>query len=468
MNSTPSNAEFERLCDAAIDGCASAEQLRQLEELVLASPERRKQYAKAAALHGLLCLAGSEALDHGRAAPDARPLTGDAEKNWRSWLRPAGVGALAASLLLALGLWYVSSLNRDSSFAQLESMSGCLWEESATPTRQGQRIGVGQFRLAEGIAAIRFDNGARVDLEGPAHVELVGRDRCHLHSGKLVVTVENGFKGFVVETPNGRLIDQGTSFGVSVLEDGASVVEVFDGQVDVVHRVSGESRSLREESAVRLLPTMIVDELEYAPPAAQGETDALQVTTATGRGADCWMWRNPDKGIGRGPLLLVRMAQPRFWRFDRRICLRFDLSGLSTADVERATLRLTATPSGRGFASKSPDTTFAAYGVSDDSSDAWSPDGMSWQELPGMVDDTSQAGAVRLLGRFTIPKGQQTGSFVVEGGALTELVKGDANQLVSIVVVSETEATKGTLTHAFASSRHETLRAPTLRLWFDE
>ena len=144
------------------------------------------------------------------------------------------------------------------------------------------------------------------------------------------------------------------------------------------------------------------------------------------------------------------------------------MSGVPTADVESATLRLTATPSGRGFASKSPDTTFAAYGVLDDALDAWSPEGMSWQELPGIIDDASRASTVRFLGRFTIPKGQQSGSFLIEGDELTELVKGDVNQLVSIVVVSETEATKGTLTHAFASSRHETLRAPTLRLWFDE
>ena len=389
-----------------------------------------------------------------------------------SWIRPASLGALAATLLLAVSLWCWSSLNRDVSFAQLESMSGCLWAESATSTHQGQRIGVGHFRLAEGIAAIRFDNGTKVDLEGPAHVELLAQDRCQLHSGKLVVTVENDFTGFMVETPNGRLIDQGTSFGVSVEEDGVSVVEVFDGRVDVVHRVSGESRSLGEEAAVRLLPKTIIDESEYTPPATHEETNVLQVTTATGRGADCWIWRNPDKGVGPGPLLLARTAQQRFSRLDRRICLRFDLSDIPTADVERATLRVTATPSGSGFASKSFDTTFAAYGVVDNSLDNsldnWSPEQLSWQQLPGVIDDASQASAVRLLGRFTIPKGQQSGTFVVEGHELTELVRDDSNQLVSIVFVSETEGKKGTLTYAFAGSSHETLRAPTLRLWFEK
>lgn len=387
-----------------------------------------------------------------------------------SWIRPASVGALAACLLLAVGLWIWPSPNRDVSFARLESMSACLWEESATPTRQGQRIGGGHFRLAQGIATIKFDNGARVDLEGPAHVELLGQDHCQLHRGKLVVTIDNDFKGFVVETPNGRLIDQGTSFGVSVEPDGASVVEVFDGRVDVVHRVSGESRSLSEEATVRLLPKTIIDESEYIPPATHEEDGGLQVTTATGLGADCWIWRNPEKRIGHGPVLFARKARPKFRQFDQRICLRFDLSGLRTSDVGRATLQLTATPSGRGFASKSPDTTFAAYGVLDSSLDEWSPDQMSWPELPGVLDDMddpSQANAVRLLGRFTIPKGQQSGSFLIEGRELAELVRSDSNQLVSVVIVSETEAMKGTLWYAFASSRHDTLRPPTLRLWFE-
>ena len=169
--------------------------------------------------------------------------------------------------------------------------------------------------------------------------------------------------------------------------------------------------------------------------------------------------------IGRGPLLFAWRSRPKWSQHDRRICLRFDLSGLPTANVEKVTLQLTAAPSKVGFASKSADTTFAAYGILDDTLDNRSLDELSWQELPGIIDD--EASAVRLLGRFTIPKGQQFGTFVVEGHELTELVRSETNQLVSIVLASETEATKGMLMHAFAGSDHETLRAPTLRLWFE-
>lgn len=55
--------------------------------------------------------------------------------------------------------------------------------------------------------------------------------------------------------------------------------------------------------------------------------------------------------------------------YDRRIHLRFDLSNVTTADAERATLQLTATPSGIGFVSRTPDSTFSVYGVTDDALD---------------------------------------------------------------------------------------------------
>ncbi|WP_338020133.1 FecR domain-containing protein [Rhodopirellula sp. P2] len=73
-----------------------------------------------------------------------------------------------------------------------------------------------------------------------------------------MITVRDGLRGFVVDTPNGRLIDQGTSFGVSVKSGGASVVEVFDGQVDIEVAATGETRSLTEQTSAWLLPQQIL------------------------------------------------------------------------------------------------------------------------------------------------------------------------------------------------------------------
>jgi hypothetical protein len=253
-------------------------------------------------------------------------------------------------------------------------------------------------------------------------------------------------------------------------QHGASVVEVFDGFVDVKHRTSGEQRRLDEDAAVRLLPKKIVDEAEYQPPPTAEDSGDVQIATTAAQGADCSFRRDHQHQhrIAQSPLLLARTFRPKLSRFDMRICLRFDLSNLPTADIEKVRLQLTAAPSGKGFASKSTDTTIAAYGILNDTLDGWSPDTVLWDELPGVIDDPAQAKIVRLLGRFTIPKGQQSGNFRIEGRELTELVRNESNQLLSIVLVSETESRRGMMLNAFASSHHETLRPPTLHLWLDQ
>lgn len=382
----------------------------------------------------------------------------------RGRIRLGRLAGLAAVLLFAVGLTNWMWKDPAPSFARIDSVSNCLWRAETTPARDDGRIGAGHFRLAAGVAAIRFDNGARVDLEGSSHLEVLSADHCRLHGGKLVVTVENDFKGFTVDTPNGRFVDQGTSFGVTVDDDGAAMVEVFDGLVDVKHRVSGEERQLVEDASVRLLAEGIAEGSDFEPPSVEELTTSVQVTTTSDDGADCSFRRDHSHRVAKSPLLIATSHRVKQNRFDRRICLRFDLRDVSTTNVGNVRLQLTATPSGKGFASKSTDTVIAAYGVVDDTLDDWSADDVRWEELPGLVDDPSQSDRVRLLGRFTIPQGQQTGNFGVEGRVLTDLVRNDSNKQLSIILIAETESKKGMLIHAFASSYHQTLRPPTLHL----
>ncbi|TWT80214.1 FecR protein [Planctomycetes bacterium CA13] len=458
-----SSAELDRLIELASayreDRIGDAE-VAELDMMLSESPAALDAFVEI----GMLVADLSQAQNVGPANSDNHShLHNDAAP--RSSIRFVSVVVLAASLLLAVGLWSWLSNRPAPSFARLESVSNCLWRETATPARVGGRIGVGHFRLAEGVATIRFDNGAQVDLEGSSHLEVLGQDHCQLHSGKLVVTVENDFKGFTVDTPHGQFIDQGTSFGVTVEDDGASVVEVFDGFVDVKHRTSGQQRRLAEDAAVRLLPKEMVDEAEYEPPPTVEDSGDVQIASTAAQGADCSLRRDHQHRKVKSPLLVARTSRPALSRFDTRICLRFDLTNVRTADANKASLQLTATPSGKGFASQSTDTVIAAYGIIDDTLDHWLPDKVLWNELPGVIDNPWQSNSVRLLGHFTIPKGQQSGNFRVEGPELTKLLKNDSNGLLSIVLVSETESRKGMMVNAFASSHHDSLRPPTLHLW---
>jgi hypothetical protein len=76
---------------------------------------------------------------------------------------------------------------------------------------------------------------------------------------------------------------------------------------------------------------------------------------------------------------------------------------------------------------------------------------------------------VRELGRFTIPRGIQTGSFGIEGEALEAFLNEDGNRRATLLIVRETSETRGGgLVHAFASSRHPSLAPPTLKLRVSE
>ena len=147
----------------------------------------------------------------------------------RVWLQVGRIVlATAAVTLIAM---FISSIFRSpasdtKTYASLHAINGTRWVSASVPTSLGSRIGSGSLKLAAGLVTVQFDVGAVVELEGPADFELISPVRCRLISGKLLATVRTDFKGFVVETPNAILTDQGTSFCVSVGQDGESKMQV--------------------------------------------------------------------------------------------------------------------------------------------------------------------------------------------------------------------------------------------------
>jgi hypothetical protein len=77
-------------------------------------------------------------------------------------------------------------------------------------------------------------------VEGPAELEVFDEDRVLLHKGLVTATIPESAVGFVVDTVAAHVVDLGTSFGVSVSDNGQTEVCVFDGEVEVsLPRVAG-------------------------------------------------------------------------------------------------------------------------------------------------------------------------------------------------------------------------------------
>ncbi len=84
--------------------------------------------------------------------------------------------------------------------------------------------------LQTGLIEIIFDGGAKVLLEAPAEFRLKSAERMVLDAGQLFALVPDHARGFTVETPNSRIIDMGTEFGIRVEEDGTSDLHMFKGK----------------------------------------------------------------------------------------------------------------------------------------------------------------------------------------------------------------------------------------------
>lgn len=140
---------------------------------------------------------------------------------------------------------------------RLVQQANCIWEQA--PSLREDRFGAGLLKLVSGAAELRFDSGTNVIMEGPCELSVEAVDTARLLAGKLFVDVTEVSNGFLLETPESQIIDEGTQYAVS-LESKVAEVHVFDGSViwtsinseaDFEDRItSGEARRyLRSEPA---------------------------------------------------------------------------------------------------------------------------------------------------------------------------------------------------------------------------
>lgn len=158
-----------------------------------------------------------------------------------------GVG-VAAALTLAFVFAFQSGTGPKDSIAVVASAFDAKGSDQSTT--KGTHIGKGRFVLESGIVRLDFPKGVRVTLEGPAELELIGDGETRLHSGNLTAHVPPEGVGFLVHTEKAKVVDYGTTFGVSIGKDGSTGVEVYEGEVGVTPINEGEETLLTEGNSV--------------------------------------------------------------------------------------------------------------------------------------------------------------------------------------------------------------------------
>jgi FecR protein len=389
------------------------------------------------------------------------------------------ITAAAAALVAAGAVWLIHE--EPSPVATLVKAQSCKWGNSALPTVEGGLLIPGMLDLVEGMATLHFKSGAEVIMEAPVSLEVLSSMECRVRKGTVVADVPDQAKGFTIYTPETKVVDWGTRFGVSAGDDGKCLVHVIKGLVEVQRNGDPKSKELHAGERVDyggFLASAVNPDADrddepgrWLPDTIKDLGDGWQaVTTAFGEGKDSWIQSNPNIKV-TGKESFLRVKHSTFdGKLDRKAYLAFDISRFKGKTIQEAELVINVEPSDLGFAALVPDATFAVYALTHEQEDHWQESALHWSNAPAHDDlpehrTAAVTGESIRVGSFLLPQGTTRGAFTVKSEALSEALRRDTNGIVTLILCRETDETdRNGLAHAFASKENQRNSPPTLRV----
>ncbi|MBN2215814.1 MAG: FecR domain-containing protein [Pirellulales bacterium] len=166
-------------------------------------------------------------------APDSPSGTSFGWVEMRGWLTGwGGLVLIVVAVTAACGLFWMGR-DRGAELANRPAPSGAAPNASSRGAIQ-EVFDPRSIYLAAGSVRLTLPKVGYMLVDGPADVDLVTPLRARLNRGRIRVRVtEKSGRGFVVETPDGEIVDLSTEFGIDVKEGKNSGIVVFDGAVDL-------------------------------------------------------------------------------------------------------------------------------------------------------------------------------------------------------------------------------------------
>ncbi len=155
---------------------------------------------------------------------------------------------LSAAATLLFAITAILSPARPVIGVLTDSINAKWISEDGIPVK-GAVVRQGEVTLAGGLAEITFDYGAVVVVEAPAVIRFEGPQSMYLAGGKISAFVPEYASGFTVNTPNARIVDLGTEFGVVVEGDNSSSLHMFNGQARLITGPEGPKKINRTVNA---------------------------------------------------------------------------------------------------------------------------------------------------------------------------------------------------------------------------
>jgi hypothetical protein len=248
-------ARLERLLEDSDD--ARAVYLRIADDTVTLNDVRQSRQAGAGEPGNSAEARGTASA--GFAGVGVRVASGQFKRHGR-WL--TGIAAAASVAAVAAGFWVLrpgrpsgsASNASGATFARIVSLSDVRWSDENAKHREWERIGAGEtMQFEAGSVEVLYDNGVQFVVQGPADCQFPSEQRVEAQSGKFVARVSPFAVGFEIVTPHAKVIDRGTSFGVTIDPDQQTDVVVYEGKVDLaLQNAPSGNRSLAAGEAMRI------------------------------------------------------------------------------------------------------------------------------------------------------------------------------------------------------------------------
>lgn len=254
-----------KLISEIADGAADPDSFEQLREMIAGDQRVLQYYAEWMDVHARL----QYDLGHGQYAPavtrqlctsDEGPVRDSetAKRIYSSDRRLRLLVAVGAALTIAASLLIIVSAialpahpgasvaresegNRDArdlrdfrtkgfgEVAVIAESIDAVWE-GLPLLRSGSPLSAQRLKLVRGVAQLEFVSGANVIVEAPADFEIESPMSLSCTAGKFRTHVPQQAIGFVMHTPEQRVVDLGTEFAVEV-GSGWTQVHVLDGEI---------------------------------------------------------------------------------------------------------------------------------------------------------------------------------------------------------------------------------------------
>jgi hypothetical protein len=220
----------------------------------------------------------------------------------RSLVRRPTAWAAAIGMLVAVSLILAWLRFTPSVLATVAGLEAVRWAPNQSPLIPGQGLPGGTIEIESGFLNLQFESQASLIVEGHARLEILGRNAARLYCGKAAANVPDSAKGFILESPEGRVIDLGTRFGVEVDDQGGTEVHVLQGLVRTAVRGESGTRELHASQGLRLTPgnvmSIAADQSRFLtalPPRFTGPLHYVHWSFDEGQGSVAH-----DSGVGLG------------------------------------------------------------------------------------------------------------------------------------------------------------------------